>query len=81
MSRFEYDQESGAMYVRVRDGEIEETLEIGGGCYLDIDHDGYVVGLECLSLQEYADLVTRSGGVLELPERIEGPATFELNPI
>lgn len=68
--RFTYDPESGAMYARIREGRIEETLELGGGCYLDIAPDGMVMGLECLSLDEFRGLVERSGGELDLPDRV-----------
>jgi uncharacterized protein YuzE len=79
--RFEFDPESGALYVRVREGQIEETLDLaepGFGAHLDIDRQGNVMGVEFLSLQEFTELVARSGGTLELPERVEDPANFRL---
>ena len=81
--RFEFDPESGALYVRVREGQIEETLDLaepGFGAHLDIDREGNVIGVEFLSLQEFTELVARSGGTLELPERVEDPANFRLSP-
>jgi uncharacterized protein YuzE len=74
-----FDPESGAFYIRVRDGEYEETVplaEPGFGASVDIDREGNVLGLEFLSFEEYAKLVTRHGGVLELPERIEDSTSF-----
>lgn len=76
--RFDYDPVSGAMYVRIREGKIEETLELGGGCYLDIAADGTVMGLECLSLDEFRELMEAHGGRVALPERVEDPETFAL---
>jgi uncharacterized protein YuzE len=79
--RFEFDPESGALYVRVREGQIEETLDLaepGFGAHLDIDREGNVIGVEFLSLQEFTELVARSGGTLELPERVKDPANFRL---
>ncbi len=79
--RFEFDPESGALYVRVREGQIEQTLDLaepGFGAHLDIDREGNVIGVEFLSLQEFTELVARSGGTLELPERVEDPANFRL---
>jgi uncharacterized protein YuzE len=81
--RFEFDPESGALYVRVREGQIEEMLvlaEPGFGAHLDIDREGNVVGVEFLSLQEFEELVARASGTLELPERVEDPANFRLSP-
>lgn len=72
--RFEHDSESGAWYVRLREGEIEETIplaEPGFGASVDVDREGYVLGVEFLSLQEFTELVARFGGSLDLPERIK----------
>ena len=77
--RFRYDPESGALYVRVREGDIEETLDLGSGAYLDIDRDGNVVGAEFLSLEEFTEIVEAHDGVLNLPERVEDPEAFRLN--
>ncbi|QIN77193.1 DUF2283 domain-containing protein [Rubrobacter marinus] len=77
--RFEHDSQSGALYIRVREGEIEETLDLaepGFGAHVDIDREGNVLGIEFLSFEEYAELVCRSGGALELPDRIEDPEHF-----
>jgi uncharacterized protein YuzE len=80
--KLRYDTVSGALYMRIREGQIEETLELaepGFGAYMDIDREGNVLGLEFLSLHEFAELITRSGGALEIPERVEDPASFSLN--
>jgi uncharacterized protein YuzE len=61
--RFEFDPKSGAIYVRIRNGEIAETLEIadpGFGAYLDVDQEGNVLRVEFLSFKEFAELTTRS---------------------
>ncbi len=77
--RFRYDPESGALYVRVREGDIDETLDLAPGAYLDIDRDGNVMGAEFLSLEEFAEIVEGHGGILDLPERVEDPEAFRLN--
>lgn len=70
--RLSYDLDSGAGYIRLREGEYAETipltpdLSIG----LDVDADGLVLGLEYLSFKEYVEFLTRSGGYFELPERL-----------
>ena len=77
--RFEHDPESGALYIRVREGEIAETLDLaepGFGAHMDIDHEGNVIGVEFLSFEEYADVVRRSGGALEITDRVEDPQHF-----
>ena len=77
--RLELDPESGALYIHVREGEIEETLdsaEPGIGAHVDVDREGNVLGLEFLSFEEYAELITRFGGTLAIPERLENSASF-----
>lgn len=76
--RFEHDPESGAIYLRLRAGEIAETVplaEPGFGAAADVDAAGRVLGVEFLSFEEFAELVARSGGKLDLPERVEGAGT------
>ena len=80
--RLEFDPESGAFYICIREGDIEETLalaEPGFGAHVDVDHEGNVLGLEFLSFKEYAELLTRFGGTLEIPERLENPASFPMS--
>ncbi len=79
--RLTFDPESSAFSIRVRSGEYEETLplaEPGFGASVDIDREGNVLGLEFLSFAEYAELLSRHGGVLDLPERVEDPTSFRL---
>ena len=80
--RLEFDPESGALYIHVRQGDVEETLDLaepGFGAHVDVDREGNVLGLEFLSFVEYAELVTRFGGALEIPERIEDSTSFPVS--
>ena len=81
------DRATGALYIRIREGTIydpdrlpeglvEETLELAEGVYLDIDKDGWVIGLEVLSLEELGAFLDRHPGGVEIPDRVENPATF-----
>ena len=72
--RFEHDPESGAFYIRVRDGEYHETIPLGEpgfGAGVDVDSEGNVLGFEFLSFEEYAEAVDDAAGSLEVPERLE----------
>jgi uncharacterized protein YuzE len=74
--RFEHDPESGAIYIRLRDGEISETAPLGDSglsATVDLDAEGNVLGVEFLSFEEFAELVAGAGGVLELPESFAPP--------
>jgi uncharacterized protein YuzE len=77
--KLRYDPESGAFYVRVKEGAIEETVQHADGVYLDIDAGGRVIGAEFLTLKELAEAITAEGGRWELPERIEDPDAYEVS--
>ena len=75
--KLRYDPGSGVLYMRFREGNIEETVQHADGVYLDIDAEGQVLGAEFLTLKELAETVTAEGGKWELPERIEDPDSYE----
>ncbi len=75
--KLRYDPESGALYARLKEGKIEETVQHADGVYLDIDAEGRLLGAEFLSLKEFADAIVREGGSWELPERIADPEAYE----
>jgi uncharacterized protein YuzE len=80
-----HDPQSGALYIRLREGRVSETLELvpdepGFGAYLDIDETGNVLGAEFLSLEEMGEFIARAGGELALPDRVEDPANFHMLP-
>ncbi len=76
--KLRYDPESGALYMRIREGAIEETVQHADGVYLDIDAEGRVLSAEFLTLKELAEAITAEGGRWELPERIEDPDAYEV---
>ncbi len=50
--RLEFDPEPGALYIHVREGDVENTLDLaepGFGAHVDVDREGNVLGLELLS--------------------------------
>jgi len=73
-----YDPESGAGYIRIREGHYRESLEIAPGCYLAIAEDGKVLGLEFLSLEELAEVSSLPGG-LDFPNYVKDPEAFHLS--
>ncbi len=70
-----YDPESGAGYIRIAEGRYVESVEIAPGCYLSLADGGRVIGLEFLSLEEFADL---TAGGLDLPDQVKDPEAFHL---
>jgi uncharacterized protein YuzE len=72
--RFEHDPESGAFYIRVRDGEYHETIPLGEpgfGASVDVDARGNVLGFEFLSFEEYKLVVAEGGGRIEIPDQLQ----------
>jgi len=81
--KFRYDPPSGALYIRIKEGTVHETLPISEGIYFDIDAEGEVLGAEFLSLEEFKEWASRYASEADmednLPERIEDPDSFRLN--
>jgi len=70
--RFEHDPESGAFYIRVRDGEYHETIPLAEpGFGAGVDAKGNVLGFEFLSFEEYKQVVDEGGGRKEVPDRLQ----------
>jgi uncharacterized protein YuzE len=46
--RIDYDPEADAMYIRLRDGEVDDTLEASKYVFVDVDAEGVPIGLELL---------------------------------
>ena len=46
--QFDYDPQADAIYVRLRSGEVDDTLTVGKYIYVDVDQDGVPLGLEIL---------------------------------
>ena len=54
--KIEFDQIADALYVQLRDGEVENTEEIRPGMILDYDANGNVLGVEILYVSKRAEL-------------------------
>ncbi len=46
--QIDYDPEADAIYVRLRPGEVDDTLAVGKYVYVDVDREGVPLGLEIL---------------------------------
>lgn len=44
-----YDPDVNALYIQLLETEIQETVELAKGVYLDVDAAGQVVGIEILN--------------------------------
>ncbi len=48
MMEINYDPQADAIYIRLREGEVDDTLQIGKYIYTDVDREGLPLGLEIL---------------------------------
>lgn len=72
--RFELDTEVNALYIYFReipDGGAARTIEIEDGVNLDVDSEGYILGLEFVEADDLPGFLERHGGFLDIPERVE----------
>lgn len=53
--QIDYDPQSDAIYIRLRDGEISDTLEAGKFVFVDVEEDGVPLGLEILFADRLLD--------------------------
>jgi uncharacterized protein YuzE len=53
--QIDYDPHADALYILLREGAIDQTLEVGQHVYVDVDSDGIPLGLELLFAGRFAD--------------------------
>jgi uncharacterized protein YuzE len=74
--KIEYSKDVDALYIRLREAQIEDSIDIEEGVTIDLDEKGHIVGIEILDASEkmnLADLVNVS--IENLPiEKIETAA-------
>jgi uncharacterized protein YuzE len=74
--KIEYSKDIDALYIRLREVQIEDSMDIEEGVTVDLDEKGHIVGIEILDASEkmnLADLVNVS--IENLPiEKIETTA-------
>lgn len=50
--RITYDPESDALYIELRSGQAEDSVDLEDGVTADLDGDGHVIGVEILDAEE-----------------------------
>ncbi len=55
--QIDYDPQADTMYIQLRTGEIDDTLEISKYVYVDIDKDDVPLGIEILFTRRVLDQV------------------------
>jgi len=74
--KIEYSKDVDALYIRLREAQIEDSMDIEEGVTVDLDEKGHIIGIEILDASEkmsLTDLVNVS--IENLPiEKIETTA-------
>jgi len=61
--KIEYSRDVDALYIRLREAKIADSMDIEEGVTVDLDENGHIVGLEILDASErigLSDLVNIS---------------------
>jgi uncharacterized protein YuzE len=48
MMQIDYDPQADAIYIRLRDGEVDDTQQVSKYIHVDVDEAGVPIGLEIL---------------------------------
>lgn len=68
--QIDYDPQADALYIQLRQGEVEDTQEVSKYIYVDVDQDGVPLGLEIL----FAKRVLGDVDVASITVNISRPA-------
>jgi uncharacterized protein YuzE len=49
--QIDYDPQADTMYIQLRQGQVDDTLEINKYIYVDVDEDAVPLGIEILFTQ------------------------------
>jgi uncharacterized protein YuzE len=54
--KIEYSKDVDALYIKLREAKITDSIDIEEGVTVDIDEKGHIVGLEILDASERLDI-------------------------
>ena len=69
--RIEHDPTVDALYLRLRAGNVAETIELSDSIYLDVDGEGHILGAEFVDAAEFFAVLQRHGGQLDIPDHVD----------
>ncbi len=68
--RIRYDADADAVYLRLREGTVAETVEVEEMVYVDVDAEGRPLGVEFAVASDVLGFLERQGGEFVLPARV-----------
>ncbi|MGH9022214.1 MAG: DUF2283 domain-containing protein [Acidimicrobiia bacterium] len=72
--KIEYDPEADALYIQLRQAQVEDTVDIEDGVSVDLDGDKHIVGIEVLDASKRLSPADLSSIVIEkLPIETTAP--------
>jgi uncharacterized protein YuzE len=54
--RIEYSKSIDALYIRLREAEVRDSMDIEEGVTVDLDEKGHIAGIEILDANEKMDI-------------------------
>jgi uncharacterized protein YuzE len=54
--KIEYDREADALYIQLREAEVEDNIDIEEGVTVDLDEKRHIVGIEILDASKRLSL-------------------------
>jgi uncharacterized protein YuzE len=54
--KIEYDREADALYIQIREAEVNDNIDIEEGVTVDLDENGHIVGVEILDASKKLSL-------------------------
>jgi len=51
--KVEYDPESDILYIQIKDGKIEETVDLDDDIFADLNDKGEILGIEIWQARKY----------------------------
>lgn len=76
--KIELDAEYDLLYIELRDGDVDRTLDLDDGVHLDLDTEGRVLGMEFISMEAFKHFLERHSGQVEIPDVVKDPDALPL---
>ena len=54
--KIEYDKEADALYIQLREAQVDDNIDIEEGVTVDLDEKGHIVGIEILDASKKLSL-------------------------
>jgi uncharacterized protein YuzE len=72
--RITYSESGGALYLKLGEGDVAETVAVEELVYVDVDAEGRPRGVEFVVAADFLPFLARRGGEFVLPARMSSAA-------